>query len=323
MLVLQDLPRMASLPESDMKHDQCTCTVEVSPDEVDAGADITLKARVAGLRRGLSGTSVSIRNQEDAELARAELKKSGGEACNSNDIILAAPRSVGEHVYRAVVVAADKDGALQDQASTEVHFVVKPHASQLSVWDVPSAIVAGERFKFTVGVKCSAGCDLGGQGLSILDREGSLARAANFGRDIWPGADALYFAEVEAEAPQAAGDHQWEVKTAAWGLELPHADGAIAMTVRVVNPPDCEVTVEAIDREKQTPIKRARVVMHPYRATTDENGIAKVKVTKGQYDILVSGSKYVPVCTTVEVTADMITRAELDVDPPWEPPDEV
>ena len=71
---------------------------------------------------------------------------------------------MGEHVYRAVVVAADKDGALQEQASTEVRFVVKPHTAQLNVWDVPSAIVAGERFKFTVGVRCSAGCDLGGQG---------------------------------------------------------------------------------------------------------------------------------------------------------------
>lgn len=46
-------------------------------------------------------------------------------------------------------------------------------------------------------------------------------------------------------------------------------------------------------------------------------------MTKGQYDILVSASKYVPISTTVEVTADMITRAELEVDPPWEPPDEV
>ena len=94
------------------------------------------------------------------------------------------------------------------------------------------------------------------------------------------------------------------------------------MLVRVVNPPDCEVTIQAIDREKQIPIKGARVVMHPYRASTDENGIAKVKVTKGRYDVLVSGSKYVPVSTTVEVTADMITRAELDEEPPWVSPDE-
>lgn len=62
--------------------------------------------------------------------------------------------------------------------------------------------------------------------------------------------------------------------------------------------------------------------MHPYRAQTDESGVAKVKVTRGTYDILVSASKYLAVTTTAEVTADMITRAELDVDPPWMSPDE-
>jgi hypothetical protein len=117
--------------------------------------------------------------------------------------------------------------------------------------------------------------------------------------------------------------HQWEARIAVSDAELPHAAGSLAMAVRVVDPPDCEITVEAFDREQQAPIKGARVVMHPYRALTDENGIAKVKVTKGQYDILVSASKYLPVSTTVDVTADMITRAELDVDHPWESPDEV
>jgi hypothetical protein len=63
--------------------------------------------------------------------------------------------------------------------------------------------------------------------------------------------------------------------------------------------------------------------MHPYRTVTDENGIAKIKVTRGPYDILVSGSKYMPLCTSVEVTVDMITSAELDADQPWESPDEV
>jgi len=62
--------------------------------------------------------------------------------------------------------------------------------------------------------------------------------------------------------------------------------------------------------------------MHPYRAITDEKGVAKIKVTKGRYDILVSGSKYVPVRILAEVTADMATRAELEMDSPWESPDE-
>jgi hypothetical protein len=88
--------------------------------------------------------------------------------------------------------------------------------------------------------------------------------------------------------------------------------------VRVVSAPDCEVTVRALDREKRTPIKGARVVMHPYRAVTDENGVAKVRVARGQYDILVSGSRYMPASTSVEVTADIITSAELDADQPDE-----
>lgn len=303
-----------------MKHDHCTCTVEVSPDEADAGTDITLTVQVTYPRKdGLGGSRVSIRDHEDTEVARAELKKSDGETYESNDIVLAAPRSVGKHVYRAVVVAADKDGALHEQASTEVRIVVKKHAAELNVWDTPSAVVAGARFKFMVGVKCSAGCCLAGHGLGIFDQEGSQVGAAKLGGEIWPETDALYVAEIEGEAPPAAGAYQWEVRTAEWDSDLPHAAGSLAMSIRVVNPPDCEIKVEAFDREKQVPIKGARVVMHPYRALTDENGVARVKVTKGHYDILVSASKYVPVSTTAEVTADMITRAELDVEPP---PDE-
>jgi len=306
-----------------MKPDHCTCTVEVSPDEADAGTDITLKVQVTHPRKdGLRGSRVSIRNHEDAELAQAELKKSDGDAYESDDIVLAAPRVAGECVYRAVVVAADKDGVLHEQASTEIRFVVKPHATELNVWGVPSAVVAGERFKFTVGIGCSAGCNLAGRGICVVDREGAQVAAANLGDGVWPETEALYFVEVEGEAPPAAGNYQWEVRTTEWISELPHQADSFALALKVVNPPDCQIKVEAFDREQQVPIKGARVVMHPYRALTDENGVATVKVTKGRYDILVSASKFLPVSTTVEVTADMITRVELDVEPPLESPDE-
>ena len=197
------------------------------------------------------------------------------------------------------------------------------HAVQLNVWDVPSTTVAGERFRFAAGVRCSTGCDLGGRELIIFDQEGSRAGTVKLGRDTWPGTEALYFAEVEARAPLTVGSHQWEAKIAGWDAELPHAAGSFPMIVRVVSAPDCEVTVRAVDREKQTPIKGARVVMHPYRAVTDDNGIARVRVARGQYDILVSGSQYLPACASVEVTADMITSAELDADQPWQSQDEV
>jgi hypothetical protein len=312
-----------ALSESSMKQNDCICTVEVSPDEVDAGADITLTVEVANADV-LRAPRVLILDQDGTELARAELTKSeDDDVYTSDDIVLAAPKSAGEHVYRAVVTSADKDGASHERASAEARFVVQPHASELTVWDVPSTVAAGERFRFKVGVRCSAGCCLAGQALGILDAQGAQLATANLGQDVWPGTDTLYVAEVEAAAPPAAGTHRWEASIAVSDAELPHAAGSLAMAVRVVDPPDCEVTVEAFDREQQAPIKGARVVVHPYRALTDENGVAKVKVTKGQYDILVSASKYLPLSTTVDVTADMITRAELDVDHPWESPDEV
>lgn len=289
----------------------------VSPDVVDAGADVTLNVRVAG---DVRASGISIRDHADAELARAALKKSDDDGYETDDIVLAAPRIMGEHVYRAVLVRADKDGGLQEQAATEVRFVVQPHAALLNVWDVPSAVAAGERFKFAVGVKCSAGCDLGGQPLRITGRDGTQICAATLGREIWPGTEALYFAEIEAEAPAATGDDRWQVGIAA--LDSEHAAGSVAFALRVVNPPDCVVTIEAVDRETQKPIENARVVMHPYRASTDANGVAKLRVTKGEYDILVSGSKYIPVTTTVTVTGDLVSRAELDAEPPVDELDE-
>ena len=158
--------------------------------------------------------------------------------------------------------------------------------------------------------------------MSLFDNAGAPAATVRLGNDIWPGTEALYFAEVEASAPLEAGSHPWVAKIAGWDADMPHAPGSFPLVVRVVPAPDCEVTVRAVDREHQTPIKGARVVMHPYRAVTGDDGIARVRVARGQYDILVSGSHYMPACASVEVSADMITSAELDADQPWTSPDE-
>ena len=314
----------ASLSEIRTNSAQCTCTVEVAPDEADAGTDITLKVQLAySGKDDLRAPRVSIRDGEGAELAQAELiEADDDDAYVSEDIVVAAPRSAGEYVFRAVVLVPDKDGALQELAASDVPIVVKAHQAALNVWDTPSAIVAGSHFKFMVGVRCSAGCCLAGQELGVFDGEGKQIGGAKLGSEIWPESDALYVAEVEAEAPSSTGAHQWEVRTAAWDCELPHESGAAAVSLRVVAPPDCEITIEAVDKEQQTPIKDARVVLHPYRAVTDENGVARVKVTRGHYDIFVSAAKYVSVATSAEVTADTITRAELEADRPWVSPEE-
>lgn len=206
---------------------------------------------------------------------------------------------------------------MKDQAE-----VSEPHAVELTVWDVPTATAAGERLRFRVGARCTAGCELSGRELVICDENGACVGTAKLGREVWPGTEALYVAEVEANAPPTACSPQWEAKATGWEMEVPHAASSFPLALCVVDPPDCVVTVRVVDQESQAPITGARVVMHPYRAVTDESGTAQVRVVKGQYDLLVSGRGHMAVCTSVEVTADLATRAELEADPPWVSPDE-
>ena len=307
-----------------MKDPAINCTVVASPDDVDAGAEFTLKVSVqcAG-DGGLGEAFASIRDAHGAEVAKAKLAPDENGRCETSDIVLIAPCSVGEHVYRAEVLAGDGSRASPALANGETRLIVKAHTAQLNVWAMPSAIVAGNRFKLLVGARCSAGCNLGGQSVHILDHEGSEAGRVQLGVDTWPGTDALYFAEAELAAPPAVGLHQWQVRTAGWALDLPHAPGWLDTSVTTVAPADCEITITVIDSDSQTPISGARVVMHPYRATTDEHGIAKINVSKGRYDVLISASRYVTYLKTLETEVDLTTVAELDVDTSWGSPDEV
>jgi hypothetical protein len=300
-------------------HGQRRCAVEVSPSEVDAGAEVTVTVRVScphGCE--LRGQCVSIRNQNDTELATAELTEFDGEAYVTIASVLRAPLEVGEHIYRAVLAAQEKDEVLHDETSTEFSFAAKAHAASVNVWSLPSAIAAGECFRFKVGIKCSAECKLTGRLLSIFDHEGAQVGAGSLLDDVWPGTSALYFAEVEAQAPLTAGDYEWQVKTPGSDSGVPHAAGSFTFAVKVASPPDHEVTVEAFDGEKQIPIKGAHVLLHPYRALTDERGVAKVKVAKGRYKVFVSGFQYIAYQNIIDVAGDVTTRAELTLEPEGE-----
>ena len=192
------------------------------------------------------------------------------------------------------------------------------HALELTVWDVPSAVGAGERFAVAVGARCPAGCNLGGKALTFFDHRGAPVATVELGSAVWPGTEALYGALAEARAPLEIGSHQWAAKMAGWAGELPHAAAEFSVAVRVVAAPDCEVTVNVIDRESHAPIAGARVVIHPYRAVTDRNGMARVQVGRGQYDVVVSGKRYLPSCIAIEATTDVTITAELDADRPDE-----
>ena len=296
-------------------HGRRECAVEVASSEVDVGTELSVTAWVRCPERcNLSGQRVSIRDRDGAEVASAELTEFDGEAYVTRALVLPAPLAVGEHVYQAVLAVDAKDGVLHAETATEFAFAAKAHAASVNVWGLPSAIAAGERFRFNVGIKCSAGCKLTGRPFVIFGDEGAQVGAGSLG-DIWPDTSALYFAEVEAQAPLATGDHQWQIKTDGSDSSVPHADGSLIFTVKVVSPPDHEVTVAVFDSETQTPIEGAHVLLHPYRALTDKSGVAKVKVARGRYTLVVSGYNYIAHETIVDVASDVTTRAELAAEP--------
>jgi hypothetical protein len=297
-------------------HHPRMCTVELSASEVDAGTELTVTGRVwCPHGCDLRGQSVSIRNQDNTELARAELTRSEDEAFRTSAFALRAPVEMGEHTYQATLAAHERDGVLHEERSTAFSFATKAHDTNVHVWGLPPAIATGERFRLTVGIKCSAACTLSGRPLRIFDHEDAQVGAGSLLDEVWPGTNALYFVEIEATAPLTAGDYEWRAEIPESGSKPPHAAGSFTFAVKVVSAPDCEVAVEAFDSVSQTPINGACVLLHPYKGRTDEMGVAKVKVTRGRYKLHVSGLSYIPYENDIDVAGDFATRVELAVEP--------
>lgn len=188
-------------------------------------------------------------------------------------------------------------------------------SARVVVWDAPEAIERGEKFSVKIGVRCSSECPPEGWAVEVCDQDGNEQATATLSDEPWPDTDALYYTEVDLTAPDAEGRHAWEVRAAAAGPDVPHVEGSVGFGVSVVPTPECLLTVLAIDRESQAPVEGARVVVHSYRAVTDERGVAEVRVPKGEYRVFVSRRNCFPFRVDGEVKADVTIRAELAVDP--------
>jgi hypothetical protein len=289
--------------------------VEISPDVVDAGAELTLVATVTcSPPRDLRGHTVFI---AAAEVCRVELTEFDGAINRTGEFVVKAPVPPGEYTWSAVFPPVEREGISYTQASTPIPFKVKPHTTYIVVWDTPSAVVVGERFRIKVGMKCSSECDLGRRGqweFGIYDDDGRQVSTSSVSADRWPSTG-LYVAEVELQAPAREGLDTWSVRSIGSDPAIPHDEASISFAIRVVSHPDCRVTVEAIDQASQAPLRGARVVMHPYQAVADERGLAEVRVAKGTYRLFVTQTNYVTFSLPVEVTEDMMVRAELELEP--------
>ena len=133
------------------------------------------------------------------------------------------------------------------------------------------------------------------------------------------GTSALYFAELELRAPGTEGLHAWEARVAdvvdvATGRTTHTAATRSGSMSAPCLQPECLLRVVAVDGRSRIPIPGAKVVIHPYRALTNAEGVAEFRVPKGAYRLFVSGRDRFPFRSDGEIDADVTIQAELDED---------
>jgi hypothetical protein len=301
---------------------QTSCGVDISSDVVDAGGDITIVGTVScSPPCDLRGHTLLVRDQAGNDIAGLELTTFDGTANETAECVVRVPADPGRYTWRATCPAFVKRNISYPEASAPIAFTATPHTMSIVVWDIPPTIVVDERFRVKVGIKCSSECDLSDAGVDIQDDEGRQV-ATVVACDKWPGTSGLYGAEAELEASAVAGLYTWRARypsmTRAAGSgsnAIAHAEASTSFGVRFVDHPEYVVKVEAIDEVTRAPLGGAHVVMHPYRAVTDERGVAELRVAKGAYKLFVSQSRYATFGVPVDVTADMTATAELCVEP--------
>lgn len=299
-------------------HETSTHMVKAAPSEVGGGTEMVLRVRVSCFKKcNLRAYRVRIVDAEGAALKEIELTESDGASSDTDQFVVKAPVEPGEFTWTATFPAQEKQGVLHEQSSARFSFTVKPHATSMAVWDVPSPIAIGGKFKIKVGVKCSAECNLTDKEIAVYGPKGKKVATGRLGEVPWPGTGALYWGEVQLEAPAEEGRHRWRVKFPKPDLELPHEDSSHHFAFTTARPPQHTVTVEVSAQGTSEPIGGAHVVLrpragYPYRGLTDEGGAARVAVPKGKYTLFASkGSEYARFQTTVEVGGDVTVRAEL------------
>ena len=294
---------------------QTVLTIEITPTRVDAGAEFGLSARaVCTPPCDITGLLVSIRDADGTELGQIEFTSFDGTTNSSQDLKLVAPVAVGTHNWTAVLPTFDARDATYPEVVTPVALEIRAHPITVTSWGLASALTEGSTGRMHVGVRCSCGCSLAGRAITIHDHDGKQIATATLGDELWPKTEALYFAAVEFPIAGDIGLYDWRVRFAGQGLTPEHGDGAANFGVRIVAPAEHVVKVEAVDRDKLTPLPGAIITMHPFRSIADEHGIAELKVPKGSYRLFVSARRYVSTHADLVVNGDLTTQSQLAVE---------
>jgi hypothetical protein len=234
-------------------------------------------------------------------------------------ITLIAPREIGYYQWTLLLPAQEIGGKAHAEASLNFSFRTDEHKTSLATWDVPSPVVAGERFVVKVGAKCTACCALHGQHVELRDERGSVLAVGKLGETLWPGAEGLYWTALEAVAPAAEGLCHWAIAFSAAGPELPHQGASATLSFITVGPALHQVSVAIVERETAAPIGDAQVRLGFHRSATDETGIARFTVSPGKHRLFVWKAGHAAPEQVVEVGQDLDLLVETETLPKKDP----
>ncbi|MGE4274239.1 MAG: hypothetical protein AB7E31_15470 [Desulfitobacterium sp.] len=304
--------------EAVMTHQVTLSIVKAPPTEIKPGAFITINVRVTCPEKcNFKADKVQVIDHEGQVVKEVALIIPHGMDFETDPIVLKVPTLPGTYTWKAQYPEQEKEGICHLEASIPITFTTKTlHEPSIVVWDVSSTVVTKDLMKFKVGVKCSADCQLTEQAIDVFNQENTKVAQAKLGEVPWEDTGALYWTEVELRAPDLEGIYYWLVKFPEPKMGTPHLEAETAFSFRVVNPPECTVNVEVLDRKDRTRIEGASVILHPYRAKTDELGKARLEVTKGEYQLYVSGlGSYGSYQSRITVNQDTIIEVELENSP--------
>lgn len=293
-------------------HKTSISIIEAIPAEIDAGADILLKARVLCTSScNLQGGRIRIIDPQGDVVTEVDLPLSDGTSKETDEFTVKAPIMPRKYTWTAVFPAQQKEGILHQESSAQFSFNVKPHLISLSVWGIPLPVSKGEKFKVEIGAKCSAGCSLASLPFVIEDGNNKQVAAGKLGEEVLPQTNGIYWTEQELNAPADEALHKWVAKCITTELEWSHQTNLISFSFRTAMPPEHTVTIEVTNKNDKTPINNAYVMLGLHKASTDRHGIARVEVPGGKLELCVTKIDYLSFQTTVEITGDATVKVEL------------
>jgi hypothetical protein len=234
-------------------------------------------------------------------------------------LLLCAPREIGVFQWTLVLPEQELGSVALAEGAMTFSFSTGEHRTSLAAWDVPSPVVAGEKFSVKVGAKCTAGCALNGQQVELRDGTGGVLAVGHLGETVWPGTEGLYWTELEAIAPGYEGLHNCSVVFSVCDHALPHQGASAALSFVTVGPGQHRVCVAIVERETGTPIAEAQVRLGYYRSASDESGIARFTTPSGKHRLFVWKADFSAPEQVVDVEQDVDLVVEAEVLPKEDP----